>query len=134
VSFTPFLSGKILEAVGHGIPYSAAGTWIGLLDNTSTELSNVDYARIQINPPTGSDPKWSAVLSGASGSRIENSTLISFGTTTVDWGDVKIVSVFDASTGGNEILRELLPSVRNMLAGDSFRIAAQAIKIRLVKA
>jgi len=133
VSFTNFLSGKILEAIGHAIPYSAPETWVGLLDDTGTELVNVDYARVRVDAPTGSDPKWSAVLSGSSDSRIENSTIVSFGAATVDWEKVESVSVFDAITDGNELMREDIPGGRNVLAGDSFRIAEQALKIRLIK-
>lgn len=134
MSFSPFVMGKVLEAIAHAQPYSAPATWVALLDSGGAELSNVDYARQRVDVPTGTDPKWSAALTGGAGSRVQNSTPISFGPATVDWGEVRGVAIYDdASTAGNELMRELLPSPRTVFAGDPFRIPAQALKIRLVK-
>lgn len=132
MSFSPFLMGKFLEAVAHGLPYSAPETWVALIDETGSELSNVDYVRQRVDVPGGTDPKWSAALTSGSGGRVENSTPVSFGVASVDWGQVKGVAVFDASVGGNELMRELLPAPRTVFVGDPFRIPAQALKIRLV--
>ena len=133
MSFSPFSTSAILQAIAHAQPYSAAATWVALLDSAGVELSNVDYSRKLVDVPAGADPKWSAVLTSGAGSRVENTTPISFGVATVDWGEVRGIAIRDASVGGNELMRELLPQSRTVFAGDPFSIPAQALKIRLVK-
>lgn len=132
MSYSPFLLGKLIEAIAHGQAYSSPATWVALLDNAGVELSNVDYSRQLVDAPSGGDPKWSGALTGVGGSRTENTAPISFGTPTIDWGRVNGVALFDASTAGNELMRELLPNPRVVFAGDPFIIPAQALKIRLV--
>ncbi len=133
MSFSPFSTRSILEAVAHAQPYSAAATWVALLDSAGVELSNVDYSRKLVDKPSGSDPKWSAVLTSGAGSRVENTTPVSFGVATVDWGEVRGIAIYDADVDGNELMRELLPQSRTVFAGDPFRIPTRALKIRLVK-
>ena len=131
MSFTSFLVTRILQAVGHAVPYSASETWVGLLDSASNEIANVDYARQRIDAPAGTSPKWSAVLVSGGAGRIENDAVVSWATATIDWIEVHGAAVYDAQTGGNQLMKEALPAPKLIFVGETFRIPAQALKIRL---
>lgn len=131
MSISPFLIGKILECVAHATPYAAPETWVAVLDDTGTELSNGDYSRRRVDAPGGVSPTWSEVLLSDTKGRVEVDAAVSWGIPTVDWGKVAGFALHDANVGGNELLRKNLPRVREVFAGEPFSIPAQQLKILL---
>ncbi len=134
MSWSAFLWQRVIESITHAIPYGADENWAGLLDDAGVELSNVNYVRQLIDVPTGAAPKWSASIVNAEGVTVQTEDPIPFGEPTVDWGKVEGGALFDASTGGNELMRELLPNPRQVFVGDpGFTIPAGAFKVRMVR-
>lgn len=71
-----------------------------------TEVSGGSYARVAI-----ASSGWSAISGGgASPNQISNSAAITFATPTANWGTVVAVAIFDASTAGNMLYWNTIPS------------------------
>lgn len=89
------------------------------------EVTGGDYARVEVTS------KLSAFVLGTG---IATSTaLIQFAAPTADWGIVSYVGVIDASTSGNMLYYEAIPTARNVINGSRrVQFAVGALQIRLI--
>ncbi len=90
----------------------------GLDDGTLTsEVSGGSYARQLVG------------LTEATTGATSNAAIITFPTATGDWGEVTHVALLDALTEGNVIMHGELTTAREVLNGDTFKIAAEALSL-----
>lgn len=82
------------------------------------EVSGGSYARIQVT-------SWDSPSNGAT----QNTSAVTFPTSTADWGMVSGVFVADALTSGNVLLHGSLTSVRDVNSGDVFKFNAGDLDI-----
>lgn len=90
--------------------------------NVPSEPSGGGYARVAVPNDT---TNWPAASVG----QTSNSTDIVFPVATADWGQVAVVSICDAATGGNRWWIGTLVVFRDILNGDQFRIPAGQLTI-----
>ena len=93
-----------------------AGT---LTDEVST--SGTAYARVAVT--------FGAATVGAG--TASNSADVTFATATANWGQVTIISVLDAATGGSPIVSGVLDTAKTIESGDSFVITVGNLTITL---
>lgn len=86
------------------------------------EPSGGGYARVAI---TNNTTNWPAASNGQK----SNGTDILFPVATADWGQVAVVSIWDAETGGNSWWIGTLTVFRDILNGDQLRIPAGQLTI-----
>lgn len=106
-----------------------------------TEVTGGSYARVDLAPL---DANWTATQGGTSGNSsgtsglTSNALAITFPAPTANWGTVTHYGLFDASTGGNLWVWDLLttdgttPAPRTILSGDpapQFAVGALQISI-----
>lgn len=123
-----FLENMIVDWVFRArTPSKPTALWIALATAVfvdaggGTEITGGSYARVNLAP---SDTNWfgthgttSGNSSGTSGAT-SNAVVITFPTPTADWGVVIGWGIFDASSGGNLLLRGALSVPRTILFGD----------------
>jgi hypothetical protein len=86
-----------------------------------TEVAGGSYARVNLPP---SDANWKATQGGTTGNssgttgQTSNAVAIVFPSPTADWGTVSYYGIFDAASGGNLLLWDVLTTSRTILAGD----------------
>jgi hypothetical protein len=86
------------------------------------ELSGAGYARVSVANNTTNFP-------AATGDTKTNGTDIVFPTATAEWGQIALVTIWDASTGGNVWYWSTLTVFRDILNGDQLRIPAGQLQI-----
>lgn len=104
-----YLANKWLDMFFRGQTFTKPNTYVGwataTIDDddtgsTVTEPSVGDYARVQVNPNSGSNPKWSL----ASGGALSNASAVAFAAATAQQGTLTSVFTVDASTAGNLLM------------------------------
>lgn len=102
---------------------------------TGTEVSGGSYARQAVTRATGSwngtHGNTTGASSGTNGT-ISNAASIPFPAPTANWGLITHFSVFDAVTGGNQLVCEALTTSKTVNNGDAApSFAAGAITIQI---
>lgn len=84
-----------------------------------TEVSGGNYARVQVNPSSGSSPKWTPITAGTGA--LDNADAIPFNTPSASWGNVTSSFVIDSASGTGNVLCYDNESVTNQtpVSGDS---------------
>ena len=93
-----------------------------------TEVTGGAYARVNLPP---SDANWAAP--GASNGLTSNAVTITFPVPTANWGLVTHFGIFDAATGGNLLVWDVLSVARNIVLGDpgpAFAIGALQVTVQ----
>jgi len=90
-----------------------------------TEVSAGGYARTAVT-----DTDWNEATD-ADPSVIDNSSVISFGPATANWGTVVAVGLTTASSGGDIRWVAALDTNRTVNDGDSFQFSANALNFTL---
>jgi hypothetical protein len=86
-----------------------------------TEVSGGGYARVNLAPL---DTNWKATQGGTSGvssgtgGATANAVAITFPAPSANWGTVTHFGIFDASSGGNLLIWDVLTASRTILSGD----------------
>lgn len=102
---TTYAANGFLDRMFRNQAFTVSANYVSLHTATSsdgtpgTEVSGVDYARVQIDANGGSTPTWTAVSSSA----VSNNDDVSFGAPGGSWGTVVGMGIYDASTSGNQL-------------------------------
>lgn len=131
-NITTYLEGAIQDWTfnGDAFPTEPSNLYLALHngdpgnDGTSNELGAGDYDRVST-----ASGDW--VTSGSGPTVAENSTEISFGEATSDWGTVSHVSIWDSSSGGNPLWQGSLDSDKSVQTGDELIFRSNDIHIEL---
>ena len=94
-----------------GFGFVEAGT-------VTQEISGGSYSRVQVT-------SWDSPSNGAT----QNTSDVTFPTSSADWGMVSGVFIADASSGGNVLLHGSLTSSRDVKNGDVFKFNAGDLDI-----
>ena len=104
-----FLANGWLDRLFRNQSLSIAATYVGLATaamsdattgSTVTEPTDTEYARILVNPNSGSAPKWDLAVSGDP-SYVDNAGDVTFATASEPWGDWEATFIATAATAGN---------------------------------
>lgn len=123
-----YLENKIINHVLRNTAYTTPGTsvYVALYtsnpgeDNSGTEASGGDYARIQVTA-------WNAPSNGAT----YNSNAINFATASASWGEITHIGILDLDTGGNLLFYGELTVHKVIGSGDTFSIASADLDVSL---
>jgi len=100
-----------------------------------TEVAGGGYARVNLAPL---DTNWKATQGGVSGASsgagglTSNAVAVLFPAPSAPWGTVTHFGLFDAATGGNLLIWDVLTAARTILGGDpapSFAVDALTITV-----
>lgn len=122
-SISDYLENKLLDHVTGVAAYTPPATvYVGL----STADPQDDGSGLA--EPSGNNYGRKAVTLGAAASRqVKNSALITFNQASGAWGTVSHYGIFDAETGGNMMAHGSLSESKQVVAGNTPSIAAEAI-------
>jgi hypothetical protein len=104
-----FLAHGWLDRMFRNQALSIAATYVGLATAamsdattgaTVTEPADTEYARILVNPNSGSAPKWDLAVSGDP-SYVDNASTLASATASAPWGNWEATFIATAATGGN---------------------------------
>lgn len=110
--FRTFLQDEILDHLfGKGV-YSPPSIYVALIG--VAEISGNGYARVSTVPAD-----WTV----SSGGAISNASEIAFPVATGDWGVVAEVALYDAPSGGNQLVKGLSNPPQVVATGKVFTIA-----------
>ena len=102
-ALTDYSATELLEWIfaATDVDPAPSNTYLTLLDSTGADLAaDLDAARLQTAPAD-----WSIT-----GSDVDNAAELSLGNATADISDITYAALFDAASGGNELLRTTLPN------------------------
>lgn len=118
-AFSPYFAALIRDWLSQGdqLPTPPTDLYVTLFDDTDTELSaNFTGARAAVPATSG----WTVTNTS-----FENTNEVSLGEASSTLNNVTDAAIFDASTGGNLLLRaELAEAPFNVADGTEFRFAA----------
>lgn len=129
MSYSKYLEQNILDHVFKGSKYPVPSLYVALFtdppDNTGsggTEVSGGSYARqsIDFDAATGMTP-----------ASTDSKADVQFPAATADWGTIKAVGIYDASSGGNMLLFADLVTNKTVSDRDIFTIPAGNFTIQL---
>ncbi len=113
-----YLENKILDQIFNATAYAFPGTlYIALYTAVptdaggGTEVAGGAYARVAVTANVTNFP-------AAGGGTIDNNTAITFAVAAAPWGTVVAFGVFDALTGGNLLIWNLLIGSKTIALGD----------------
>jgi hypothetical protein len=135
--FTTYLADNLLNLLFCGTSYSVPSTYVALYhtdlsdssDDTTdaTEVSGTGYARVLVNPNSGSSPKWSIPSSGS----VENASEISIGPPTGTWTQIVALAVVDSSGVGKVLCYDNNVVDQTPLSGDTVSFPASSLSVTL---
>ena len=138
-AFTNFLELELLDHLLNDNQYTlptAKRVWIGLATDTGgpfteagggTELSGNGYARVLMDSAGGAGGnKWTVASGQAS-----NAVAVTFPVASGNWGTVRYIGIFDASTAGNLLVYGQLTTDRLINSGDTLEFAIGDLKVTL---
>ncbi len=112
-------------------PDTYAGYATATLSDTTTGSTVTEpaggYARVQVNPNSGSNPKWTLAANG----ELANAAAITFPTATASQGTLTSVFVADAATGGNILMYDNDVADQAVGTGDTIELATGDMKLNL---
>jgi len=126
-----YLEQKILDYIFNDQAFTAPQTFISLYtsnpdeDDSGTECSGTNYARVEVHENAGSSPYWNlAVTEGGGGYLVDNQSDITFPEAGAGgWGTVGWVGIHDAVSAGNLLYYGSLTSSKTVDNGDTFKFA-----------
>ncbi len=125
-----FLENTIIDMVLRSIAYSEpASVFISLYttspaeDDSGTEVSGGNYARLEVGAATGRD------FVASSGGATSNNEEWLFNVASGNWGDITHVAVHDALTVGNLLYHGALTATKTINTNDQLKFAAGALDI-----
>jgi hypothetical protein len=129
VSATDYARKKIVDDLTGVAPYSPPDLYLSLHTGDPTEsgshaneVSGGGYARQPLAGVMGAaDPTGFSV----------NTTLISFGPATDDWGTITYLAIEDAVSGGNMIIPGVPSTPRTIASGQPLQIPVGQLRLRL---
>lgn len=123
-----YLENKIVDHLYRSAVWAKpTACWIALFTSapndagSGVEVSAGGYARVNLPP---SDANWTATQGGTGGvsngnlGMTSNAVAITFPVPTGDWGTVGWFAHFDAPSGGNMLVWDVLQAPRTILNGD----------------
>jgi hypothetical protein len=107
--------------------------------STFTKPSTLYVALFVGNPTSGgtevstSGSAYARVVSTftISGGNATNTAAIEWATATSSWGTIDWVAIYDASTGGNQLVTAALSSSKTIASGDVLRIPISSLSVTL---
>lgn len=107
--------------------------------STFTKPSTLYVALFVGNPTSGgtevstSGSAYARVTSTftISGGNATNTAAIEWATATSSWGTIDWVAIYDASTGGNQLVTAALSSSKTIASGDVLRIPISSLSVTL---
>ena len=125
-----YLENKIIDHTLRNQSYASPGTnvYVALFTdatvqndaNDGTEVDATAYQRVQVT-------NWDAPTSGST----SNGADINFPTAGANWGNIRYIGIFDASTHGNLLFWGQLDEDKDVTNGDTFSIQAEDLDIWL---
>ncbi len=108
-ALSDFLESALLEEIFNNVAFAAPATFVALFTSPTTdagggtEVTGVNYARIQVNPETpGTPPSWNTAVVDGTSFLVDNREAIDFAVAGVGgWGTITHVGIYDALTVGN---------------------------------
>lgn len=96
---------------------------VALLDNTGTELTGTNYARVTHNT-------WNAATD-ADPAEASNDGIIQFATPGADgWGTAERFALYDDAETPNKLIEAALPEAKTINENDDVSFASGALKVR----
>lgn len=99
-----------------------------------TELSGDNYARVPVacglTAFTGTHGTTSGVSSGTSGTAA-NAAVIQFNAPSANWGTVTHFALFDAASGGNQLVQGALAAPKVINSADDVKFITGALTIQI---
>jgi hypothetical protein len=126
--FSDYAENKVLDHIVGKTSFTMPSTWVALYTvaptdaGGGTQVTGGSYARVAT---AGAD--WSA----ASGGAITNANALTFPTATADWGTIVAAALFDASSGGNMLIWNLLTANKTVTTDDALSFPAGSIDFTL---
>ena len=137
-----YLENRIIDHLLRSTAFpKLAAVYVGLLtaaptdSGGGTEVVGGSYARVAV---PSADASWRATQGGNSGPSVgdtgitSNAITIVFPAPTANWGDIRWFGLFDAATGGNLLIWDVLTVTRIVNIGDpapAFPIDALVIRV-----
>lgn len=120
-SMSTYLRQRLLDhALGTRQYTMPSQVYVALLDARGDELSGNSYARVSVD--------FTATTTGGQASP---TSTVRFPQASGDWGTVRSVALYDASTSGNVLFQEDLTVERTVLNGDTFQFATDRLIVSL---
>ena len=124
-NFSKYLRNKMLDSTLRNIPYVSTAVYLALYTATptessaGTELLATGYTRLPIS--------FGAPVDGI----ISNNADVTFPITTVSWGDIKGIGIFNALTGGDLLYYGDLTTTRTVTTGTQLIFQTGQLQITL---
>jgi hypothetical protein len=123
-ALSDYAENKVLDVLGANATFTApSNVYLGLStgsfadDNSGTELSGSNYARVSVS--------FGAAASGT----MSNDAAIEFAAATGAWGSVSHWGLFDASSGGNLLVHGSFTTAKTIASGDVLKVATGDLDI-----
>lgn len=115
-ALSDFLESALLQEVFNNIAFTPPSTFIALFTTATTdagggtEVSGVNYARIEVDSETpGTPPSWNDAVVDGIGFLVDNREVIDFAVAGAGgWGTITHVGIYDAITVGNLLMHGAL--------------------------
>lgn len=138
-ALSDYLESALLEEIFNNVAFAAPDTFIALFTTATTdagggtEVSGVNYARIEVNPETpGTPPSWNTAVVDGIGFLVDNREAIDFAVAGAGgWGTITHVAIFDAVTAGNSLMHGALTSSVVINDGSQFSFPVGDLNARL---
>ena len=132
-------AGVLDHILGTSALTSPTTVYVGLFKSTvdaATTLVNLEAGTLTDEVATAGGTAYARrpVTFGAASvgaGTASNDADVTFATATANWGEVTIISVLDASTGGVPIVSGILDTAKTIESGDSFVITVGNLTITL---
>ena len=132
-----YLEQKVLDYIFNDGTFAAPQTFVSLYtsspgdDDSGTEVSGTNYARVEVNENGGGTPAWNVAVVDGVGYLVDNANAITFPTAgSGGWGTVSHFGIHDASTNGNLLYHGALTASQTVNDGSTFEFAAGDLNIR----
>jgi hypothetical protein len=111
-----------------------------LLGSTTYTKPSALYVALYVGDPASGGTEVSTSGSGyvreaatftVSGGTASNTASIEYPTATSSWGTIDHIAIYDASSGGNQLVTATLSSAKTIASGDVLRIPASNLSVTL---
>ena len=123
-ALSDYAENKVLDVLGANATFTApSNVYLGLStasfadDNSGTELSGSNYARVSVS------------FGAAAGGTMSNDAAIEFAAATGSWGSVSHWGLFDALTSGNLLVHGSFTTAKTIASGDVLKVATGDLDI-----
>jgi hypothetical protein len=143
-ALSDYLENKLVDFVFRGQPFTPPTTLYVALFTTAdndagsqrVEVSGGSYARVAVASSlanwAGTQGAGTTVASTGTSGTTSNNNSITFPAPTAGWGTVVGIGIFDAATGGNELVYGALATSKTINSGDAAPLfSAAALSLQL---